>query len=86
MEKTKEERLADLFDLVCNDLTGRISTGDATSADLNIARQMLKDNGITAAPAKMSPLESLTNALPFPSAEVVSEAKAPRPKKAVEAP
>jgi hypothetical protein len=76
MEKTKEERLANLFDLVCTDLTGRINSGEATSADLNIARQMLKDNGITAAPAKLSPLETLTNALPFPSAVGVSEAKA----------
>jgi len=37
---------------------------------------MLKDNHITAIPAKASPLESLTNALPFPSSEDVSEAKA----------
>jgi hypothetical protein len=72
----REKKLSSLFDLVCNDLTDRIKSGEATSADLNIARQMLKDNGITAAPVKMSPLESLTNALPFPSVEGVSEAKA----------
>ena len=72
----RDKKLNSLFDLVCDDLTGRINSGEATSADLNIARQMLKDNGITAVPAKASPLESLTNALPFPSSEDVSEAKA----------
>ena len=72
----RDKKLNSLFDLVCDDLTGRINSGEATSADLNIARQMLKDNGITAIPAKSSPLESLTNALPFPSSEAVSKAKA----------
>tara|TARA_Y100000401_G_C8267531_1_gene196573 strand:- start:164 stop:400 length:237 start_codon:yes stop_codon:yes gene_type:complete len=76
MAKTKEEKLGNLFDLVCDDLTSRINSGDATSADLNIARQMLKDNGITAAPVKESPLQALTNALPFPSSDEVSAAKA----------
>ena len=67
--KTKEEKLGSLFDLVCDDLTGRIASGEATSTDLNVARQMLKDNGITATPAADSPLNSLTNALPFPSSD-----------------
>jgi hypothetical protein len=67
MAENKEQKLSNLFDLVCDDLTGRVASGEATSADLNIARQMLKDNGITAAPAEASPLEGLANALPFPS-------------------
>jgi hypothetical protein len=69
MAKTKEEKLGDLFGLVCDDLTLRINDGVATSTDLNVARQLLKDNGITAAPAIESPLEGLANALPFPATE-----------------
>lgn len=75
MAKTKEEKLSNLFDLVCDDLTGRISSGEATSTDLNVARQMLKDNGITATPAEDSPLKGLVNALPFPSSEEIKEAR-----------
>ena len=71
----KAEKLGTLFDLVCDDLTGRVRSGEATSSDLNVARQMLKDNGITATPVEASPLGNLANALPFPSSEDVSKAK-----------
>ena len=76
MAKTKEEKLSNLFDLVCDDLTGRINSGEATSTDLNVARQMLKDNGITAAPRETSPLANLANSLPFPSSEELSKVQA----------
>ena len=76
MAKTKEEKLSNLFDLVCDDLTGRISSGEATSTDLNVARQMLKDNSITATPAEASPLHRLATALPLPLSESIQEAKA----------
>jgi len=69
MAKTKEQRLGTVFDLLVDDLTARIKNGEATSTDLNVARQMLKDNGITATPVADSPLNSLTNALPFPSSD-----------------
>lgn len=69
----KEKKLSSLFDLVCEELTGRISNGEATPTDLNVARQLLKDNNITAQPAEASPLESLTNALPFPSSEDIQK-------------
>lgn len=74
MEKTKEQKLGSLFDLVCDELTDRIGSGDATPTDLNVARQLLKDNNITAHPAAASPLEQLSNALPFPSGEDVQQA------------
>lgn len=67
----KEEKLGTLFDLVCEDLTGRIKTGEASSTDLNVARQLLKDNGITAAPIEGNILDTLSNALPFPSDELL---------------
>ena len=75
MAADKEQKLSNLFDLVCDDLTGRISSGEATSTDLNVARQMLKDNGITAAPAEASPLVGLANALPFPSSNELQKSK-----------
>lgn len=75
MAANKEQKLSNLFDLVCDDLTGRINSGEATSTDLNVARQMLKDNGITATPAEASPLHGLANTLPFPSSEDIKEAK-----------
>jgi hypothetical protein len=74
----REQKLSNLFDLVCDDLTERIGNGAATSTDLNVARQMLKDNGITAIPVETNSLGDLANALPFPSPEEVSEAKAER--------
>ena len=73
MAANKEQKLSNLFDLVCDDLTGRISSGEATSTDLNVARQMLKDNGITSTPREASPLANLSNSLPFPSSEELSE-------------
>jgi len=75
MEETKEQRLGCLFDLLCDDLVMRLKTGEATSTDLNVARQMLKDNGITAVPVQESPLESLTNALPFPTSEDIKKVR-----------
>ena len=74
MEETKEQRLGSLFDLVCQELITRIGDGEATPTDLNVARQLLKDNNITAHPAVESPLAQLSNALPFPSIEDVKEA------------
>ena len=74
MAKTKEQKLESLFDLVCDELTGRIVSGEATSTDINVSRQFLKDNGVTATPAEASPLEGLVNAVPFPSSDEVSKA------------
>ena len=75
MAGSKEQKLSNLFDLVCDDLTGRIGSGEATSTDLNVARQMLKDNVITAAPVEASPLEGLVNALPFPTSDELKKVK-----------
>jgi hypothetical protein len=46
-------------------LIQKIKDGTATAADLSVARQMLKDNNITAVPVEGSPLQSLTDTLPF---------------------
>ena len=47
-----------LFDLLSNELVARIKSGEASSQDLNVARQLLKDCRIQATPDH-EPLELL---------------------------
>jgi hypothetical protein len=47
------------------ELLRRIKSGEAKPADLAVARQLLRDNGVTAVPTEGSPLQLLTNHLPF---------------------
>lgn len=59
--------LACLHKELAEALLKRVKAGDASPADLNVARQMLKDNGIDAVPKKGSPLANLAADLPsFP--------------------
>ena len=61
--------LKDLFNLMAEELVRKISTGEATSADLNVARQFLKDNGIDASIEASDPLLNLAKTLPFDDLE-----------------
>ena len=61
MSKTLEE----LHEELAKVLLDRVKNPDAKSADLNVARQFLKDNNIDAVPVKDSPLEQLMKELPF---------------------
>jgi hypothetical protein len=45
--------------------TNRISSGEAAPADLNVARQLLKDNNITVVPQTEHPAQKLALVLPF---------------------
>lgn len=58
--------LADLFDSLhlelTRDLLRRIKSGEATASELNVARQMLKDNGIDAFPKNDPHLAALAAA------------------------
>ena len=49
---------------LAENLLSRIQDPDAKSADLNVARQFLKDNGIDALPVDNSPLSELVKSLP----------------------
>lgn len=49
-----------LFDLLTVELVERIKSGDASSQDLNVARQLLKDCRISAAP-EHEPLQILAD-------------------------
>jgi len=58
----------DLMDVLhrtlAENLLLRIKDPEAKSADLNVARQFLKDNGIDALPVDNSPLSELVKSLP----------------------
>jgi|688.fasta_scaffold374196_3 hypothetical protein len=56
---------SDLHKALAEDLLARVRSGQATAAELNVARQMLKDNGIEAVPVKDSALDGLAKILPF---------------------
>jgi len=62
---TKNEKLSELHNLIATVLTEKIISGEATSSDLNVARQFLKDNGIDASTEQSEPLHRLTENLPF---------------------
>ena len=49
---------------LAENLLMRVKDPEAKSADLNVARQFLKDNGIDALPAEGSPLSELVGTLP----------------------
>lgn len=52
-------KLDQLQDGMINLLLKRIADGSASASDLAVARSLLRDNGITAVPAKGSPMGNL---------------------------
>ena len=56
--------MALLHKTLAENLLLRIQDPEAKSADLNVARQFLKDNGIDALPVEGSPLSDLVATLP----------------------
>ncbi len=61
---TEKQLLELLHKTLAENLLARIQDPDAKSADLNVARQFLKDNHIDALPADGSPLADLVKTLP----------------------
>jgi len=61
---TEHDLLAKLHTVLAEQLLERVTDPEAKSADLNVARQFLKDNGIEALATKGSPLADLVNTLP----------------------
>ena len=59
-----QKALESLHTVLIQELLNRIRTGDATHSDLNVARQMLKDNGIECLPVPESPFGDLMASLP----------------------
>jgi len=64
-----KKNLETLHNMVVEDLLNRIKSGSATSSDLNVARQMLKDNGIDCAALEGTPIQKLALTMPFEGIE-----------------
>ena len=69
LENLQEKVLGDIHSALSEELLNRIRSGEATPTDLNVARQMLKDNNITITPAAGNPLLNIAEELPYNDAE-----------------
>ena len=72
--KAPQEALENLHSQVARELSDRIATGEASSADMSNAIKFLKDNGIEGLAIQDSPLGHLVNVLPFPNKEKLKKA------------
>lgn len=61
---SKSKSLESLFTDLVTQLSTRIKSGEADASTLNVARALLKDNGIQARPSAGSPLGELAGSLP----------------------
>ena len=65
MAKKYQEILSQMHLALTEDLLNRIKSGEAKASELNVARQFLKDNDITAIPTDDSAIKQLVEELPF---------------------
>lgn len=72
-KSASQEALQLLHAELARKLADKIKSGEFTAADLNVARQFLKDNHIEADPKPGSPLDDLRNDLPFADADAIAE-------------
>ena len=61
----KTDKLYGLQDLLIDEFINRIQSGEASPSDLNAARQLLKDNQISATIPSNNPMTNLVSILPF---------------------
>ena len=59
------DKLRELHGILAEKLLDKVKDPECKSADLNVARQFLRDNGIDAVPTDDSPLQKLINEMPF---------------------
>jgi hypothetical protein len=63
---TSRTDLNALQSILVSSLMERIKNGEATAADFNVARQLLKDNGVSVPPLETErELHDLASVLPF---------------------
>lgn len=60
-----KETLSTLHEQLAQTLLDKVRSGEATAAELNVARQFLKDNNIDNIPKDGGPMKSLVDELPF---------------------
>ena len=63
-QKDTTEVLSSLHGRVASVLTDLLDSGEASTADLNVIRQFLKDNQITSQPVEDTPFGDLAKSLP----------------------
>lgn len=61
--------LEEMHEALAKVLLQKIKNGEVTAAELNVARQFLKDNGIDATQKPGSPIDNLATSLPFSDGE-----------------
>ena len=59
------DKLRQLHAILAEKLLEKVKDPECKSADLNVARQFLRDNGIDAVPVDNSPLQNLIDEMPF---------------------
>ena len=64
-DQDPKELLQELHRQTIKTLLERVKSGEAKAADLAVARQLLKDNGIDSTPEKDPDLGSLAKHVPF---------------------
>jgi hypothetical protein len=62
---SNNDKLRDLHAILAEKLLEKVQDPDVKSADLNVARQFLRDNGIDAVPTDDNPLGRLIDEMPF---------------------
>ena len=60
-----DTKLRELHGILAQKLLEKVKDPECKSADLNVARQFLRDNGIDAVPTEDSPLQKLIDEMPF---------------------
>lgn len=60
-----KQTLSTLHEQLAMKLLDKVRSGEATAAELNVARQFLKDNNIDNVPKDGTPMKSLVDELPF---------------------
>ena len=71
--RATEESFNELHALLTNEITERIRSGEASTADLRAAIEWLKVNDITGIPVEGSPLAGLAGVIPELSFDEVQE-------------
>lgn len=67
----QNEKLSELHEVLASILLEKIRDPEVKSAELNVARQFLKDNDITAIPTDDNALAQLLQDLPFKEDEML---------------
>ena len=60
----KLELLQNLHTVLIENLLDKVKSGESKAGDFNVARQLLKDNGIECIPTANNPMEDLMSSLP----------------------